>query len=193
MILGITAISIGARLPSWVDGVMEPLVGITLILLGSYVLYSVARFRSEYKLKSRWMILFSLVQNLSNKLHSKLHHEDRAHDVLHHPEKYDSKAAFGIGMIHGIGAETPTQILLFLAASDVRSSIAGVVILFSFVSGLMISNSAITVLSILGFTTVKNNKSLYVILGLLTGTMSLVLGLTYLFGRGSLLPAIFAG
>ena len=30
---------------------------------------------------------------------------------------YGRRTAFGVGMIHGVGAETPTQVLIFLAAA----------------------------------------------------------------------------
>ena len=38
---------------------------------------------------------------------------------------YSGPVAFGIGMLHGIGAETPTQVLIFLAAAGVVASWPG--------------------------------------------------------------------
>src|SRR3989344_9066533 len=38
--LGLGAVMLGVKLPDWVDTVMEPVVGVTLILLGLYLAFS---------------------------------------------------------------------------------------------------------------------------------------------------------
>src|SRR5206468_1664603 len=50
------------------------------------------------------------------------HHGRPGHHHHKHPEpdafmSYGKRTAFVVGMIHGVGAETPTQIVIFLAAA----------------------------------------------------------------------------
>ncbi len=191
--LGLLAVTVGINLPPWIDSLMERIVGLTLILLGFFVLFSIARQGREFKMKSRWMVVFSLFRKLYRKIHNKLHHRHHDHDILHHPENYGLRSAFIIGMIHGIGAETPTQVLLFLTAAGASRNIVGILLVITFVLGLIISNSLITTLSVLGYANAKKNSTLYLALGLTTGVFSLIVGILFLFAKGSFLPAFFSG
>src|SRR5438876_2278282 len=53
---------------------------------------------------------------------------------------YGRATAFGVGMIHGVGAETPTQVLLFVAAAGAGGKPEGLLLLGSFLVGLLSSN-----------------------------------------------------
>ena len=119
---------------------------------------------------------------------------------LKHPEaaddpfmNYGRGTAFAVGMIHGIGAETPTQVVIFLTAAGAGGKTAGIVILAVFLIGLLASNTLITMGSAFGFVTASKNWTLYVTIAFLTATFSLVIGVLFLFGRGSVLPALFGG
>jgi len=64
--LGALALLVGAILPAWVDPILEKVVGVTLVLLGAWVLYSVvqyARGKGEFRMRSRWMLVFDLVRH----------------------------------------------------------------------------------------------------------------------------------
>lgn len=193
LILGLAAVLVGVNLPSWTDRVMQPLVGVTLILLGLFLLSSIAKEGKNFRFKSRWMVLFGLVTAFYNWLHQKLHRQKTHHELFHHPEKYGVKTAFIVGMIHGIGAETPTQVLLFVSAATTSTVTVGSLLVLTFVVGLVISNSIITVLSIFGYTEAKKNSNVYLLLGLATGVFSLVVGTMFLLGKANLLPAILGG
>ncbi|MEZ0240579.1 MAG: hypothetical protein ACAH65_07255, partial [Chloroflexota bacterium] len=59
--LGILALSFGAVLPDWIDPIMGRIVGLTLVVLGAWVfvsLYQYARHGTEFRLRSRWLLLF---------------------------------------------------------------------------------------------------------------------------------------
>src|SRR3990170_4995344 len=59
--LGLAALAFAALLPAWVDPIMGRVVGVTLIVLGVWVLYSVyayLRHGTEFRLRSRWMLVF---------------------------------------------------------------------------------------------------------------------------------------
>ena len=61
-LLGFTAIVLAQRLPEGVDAVMERLVGATLLILGCYVFYALARHGRDFRMRSRWMLIFSGVR-----------------------------------------------------------------------------------------------------------------------------------
>ena len=240
--LGVAAIVLAARLPSGVDTVMERVVGATLIGLGLYVLFALARQRRGFRMRSRWMLLFSGVRAGHRWARSKIRREqivaivhDHSHpvDEIHehesapelvvarpaastgmssgaalqhrHPHRhvgsmpddpfldYAPKTAFGIGMIHGIGAETPTQILIFLTAAGAGGKGAGLLLLVSFLVGLLMSNTLIALAGTFGFLGATRNFGLYVVVSIVTATFSLLIGMLFLFGSASMLPAIFGG
>ena len=106
---------------------------------------------------------------------------------------YGRATAFVVGMIHGIGAETPTQVLIFLAAAGAGGFGVGLMALGMFIFGLLTSNSVITLGSTFGYLRASKNFAIYATVALLTGTFSLVIGTIFLLGRTTLLPAIFGG
>src|SRR6266545_1243219 len=62
LVLGILFIVLGERLPDSIDNLMTRIVGGTLLLLGVYVFYSLIRHGRDFRLRSRWMLLFSVVR-----------------------------------------------------------------------------------------------------------------------------------
>lgn len=120
------------------------------------------------------------------------HHHDRPvrddDDIF---PSYGRRTSFGVGMIHGVGAETPTQVLIFLAAGGAGGPVAGVLVLVAFILGLLTSNTFITVGSSLGFLSASRNFAVYATIAVLTGVFSLFLGVLFVAGRGAILPAFF--
>ena len=182
-LIGTAAILLGERLPASVDNVMEKIVGVTLILLGVFVFVSLARHGREFRLRSRWMLIFSGVRNAYRRIgrspddphdlqpvhrhapegddaqpgslavaiaedisvsdwhHG--HHGRPGHHHHKHPEpddafmNYGRGTAFVVGMVHGVGAETPTQIVIFLAAAGAGGKAVGEAVLIAFIVGLL--------------------------------------------------------
>src|SRR5207245_10705617 len=64
---------------------------------------------------------------------------------------YGRATSFGVGMIHGIGAETPTQVLIFVTAAGAGGKAAGLVLLVAFLVGLLASNTLIALAGTYGF------------------------------------------
>ncbi len=189
ILFGLLAVNLGVRLPDWVDGIMEPFVGVTLLLLGFYLAFSIVRHGKEVKLKSRWMMIFQTASRIYDRIeHAVTHKHDHSH--FHYPEQFGVKTAFIVGMVHGIGAETPTQLLLFIAATGAGGRFFGSLLVITFVLGLVISNSIITVISILGLANAKQGSVLYLFLAGVTAVFSIIVGLLFLFGHASILPAI---
>lgn len=229
--LGVLAILAGRRLPAGVDDAMEHVVGVSLLLLGGYVFYSLVRYGRDFRLRSRWAVLYALVRRTLRWfkrapapaqveiVHS--HPDDdpghthlespatagvqraavavagrrRHRHVLPLPEdpfvEYGVLTAGGIGMLHGIGAETPSQVLLLIAAAGVGGAGAGLVLLGAFVSGLLVSNTAVAVGTTLGFARGQRAPTIYLTLAVVTGLASIAMGLLYVSGKAGLIPSIF--
>jgi len=106
---------------------------------------------------------------------------------------YGRGTALAIGMIHGVGAETPTQVLIFVAAAGAGGTGAGVLLLGCFIAGLLTSNSVVALASTFGFLGAARNWKLYLTVSVLTASFSLVVGTIFLLGKSTLLPAMFGG
>ena len=61
-------------------------------------------------------------------------------------------------------------------------------LLFSFVAGLVISNSLVAVFSVAGLVSARVKWDLYLVIGVLTGAFSLLVGAFFLVGRAASLP-----
>ena len=226
LLLGLTAILLSAQLPHSVDTVMERVVGLTLILLGVYVVVALARNGRDFRMRSRWMLVINGIRRLRARgaetvviEHDHEHAEADAHGHVHAhvhagapgrgshrhvhrhvapmPEdpfmSYGRPTAFGIGMLHGLGAETPTQVLIFLTAAGVGGKGAGIALLAAFLVGLLSSNTVIAIAGTFGFLRSTGNWPLYVAISLVTAAGSVVVGSLLLFGQSGVLPTILGG
>jgi high-affinity nickel-transport protein len=229
--LGLIAILIGAHLPSWIDEWMPRIVGFTLIVLGVYVFAGLIKHGKEFRLRSRWMLIFAGVRNGTRWIREKAgrplggggefespiltieeaeagaseisrrHHGHHGHPGHHHhatPEddpfiNYSKWTAFFVGMIHGIGAETPTQILVISGIVVAGGKAIGLIMLLTFLVGLLSSNTVITTGSAFGYMKATANWKIYATVAVVTGTFSLVVGIIFLFGKSTFLPSILGG
>jgi cytochrome c biogenesis protein CcdA len=228
-VLGFVAIWVGELLPPDIDEFMGRVVGVTLVILGVYVFVSLIRHGRDFRLRSRWMLIFAGVRKGVRWVRERVavgarngeaieesqpvevgdqmaasfwHHGHHGRPGHHHHEKperdddyvgYGRGTAFGVGMLHGVGAETPTQVLIFLAAAQAGGRVVGVLVLLAFIIGLLASNSIITLGSAFGFLQASKNFGLYATIAVLTGVFSLVIGTLFLFGEESVLPGLFGG
>ena len=189
--LGLLAILAREFLPSWIDPIMESVVGVTLIFLGFYLLYSVYQYfrgGTEFRLRSRWMLVFAGVRNGAGWLRAKL--AGKPHEHVHEAQQYGARTAYGVGLIHGIGAETGTQVLVIATAVGASSQATGVAALGAFVLGLLISNTIVTIISTAGFVSSQRRQGIYVAAGVVAAVFSLVIGFFFLFREGGVLPAL---
>jgi High-affinity nickel-transport protein len=228
-VLGVGAIAFGDLLPAGIDEVMGRVVGLTLVILGVYVFVSLIRHGRDFRLRSRWLLLFSGVRRGARWARARVgagtepqgdptpvpapnpgeqvdpalwhhgHHGRRGHHHHADPQPDDTFASYGrgtavtVGMLHGIGAETPSQVVIFLTAAGAGGTAAGIAVLVMFLIGLFASNTLITLGSAFGFLSASRNFAVYATVAVLVGTFSLVLGVLFLFGQESVLPAFFGG
>ncbi len=187
--LGVLALAFGAILPDWVDPIMGRVVGITLLVLGIWVfvsLYQYLRNGTEFRLRSRWMLVFDGVRFAWRRFQARLHGHE--HVAPLEMSSYGPRTAFGVGMIHGIGAETGSQALLIAAVGGATGAGLGLPMLLAFVVGLVASNTMIVVVSATGFVAGQVRRPLYIAIGVLAGTFSVAIGLAFLLGSSNLLP-----
>ena len=103
---------------------------------------------------------------------------------------YGVRTAFGVGMTHGVGAETGTQVLLIAAIGGASSQGLGIPMMLAFIVGLLISNSIVVLITATGFIASRIRERLYVAIGVVAGVFSLVIGTIFLFGLDASLPSL---
>ncbi len=188
-VLGGAVIVFQRQLPARIDNWAERAVGITLVLLGVYVLGTLLRAKSSFTPRSRASILIGAFRWLSWRIRKIF---GAAPDVNPQQtgEPYSRKSVFVIGVIHGLGAETPSQLLLFLLAANLGGVARGFLGLGMFLAGLLVMNTLMTAsaVGIFGASAAKPRLLRFVV-GF-TAAYSLVVGTIFLFGSSSLLPPL---
>lgn len=237
-VLGVVAVLVGERLSNRIDSVAGRVIGLTLVMLGIYVFYSLVRYRRDFRMQSRWMLVIAGVRRLIDRLrpsgplvvveHEHEHHHEGPHDHPHvetrstqelgsgtivaplttaHTHRhthvasmpsdpfteYGIKTSFLVGMVHGVGAETPTQVLLFTSAAGMAGAFGGLVLVALFVSGLLLGNSILAVIATVGFATGKKVPLLYMGAAAATAAVSIYVGVAYMLDRPQMLPAVLGG
>ena len=253
-VLGVLAIAFSDDMPAWLDGVMEHVVGVTLLVLGVCVLAGVARHGRDFRMRSRWMLVFAGVKRVKAWIRGQplsptevvviVHEHDHPlrefHDVEHehkhvheHPyasplasalvrqpatsaatpapnehlhrhahrhvatmpadPSYGGPTAFSIGAVHGVGAETPTQVLVFLAAARAGGTLTGVLLLVCFLVGLVVANTVVALVATFGLLRASRHFALYVATSVLIAVFSLVIGTIFVLGQSVMLQSLAGG
>lgn len=192
-VLGGAVITFQRSLPARIDGWAERAVGLTLVVLGLYVLGSMLREKESFRPRSRAALMIGGFRWLRRKAKgiissSSTHEHDGTRDDPAEP--YSKRSVFAIGVIHGLGAETPSQLLLFLLAANLGGLARGFLGLGMFLAGLLVMNTLMTAsaVGIFGFSAAKPRMLRFVI-GF-TAAYSLVVGAIFLFGSSALLPPL---
>ncbi|MGB7022349.1 MAG: hypothetical protein WBD73_00990 [Candidatus Acidiferrales bacterium] len=187
--LGSIAIFFQTSLPKLVDSWAERAVGLTLVVLGLYVLGSMFRSRAKAAPKSRIMILLGAFRWLAWKVRLAFHREAAARPAEMN-WSYTKKSVFFVGVIHGLGAETPSQLLLFLLAANLGGRARGFLGLAMFLAGLLLINTLMTASAVGIFTVSATRHRLMQFATALTATYSLVVGTIFLFGSAAIFPPL---
>ncbi len=190
IVLGLLAIWFGTLLPERVDGYMESVVGVTLLLLGIWLIWSMSRNNGRLVMRSRWMIIFDIWKSAYRKINPK-NSIDNKKTTDTAPREYGSSASVSIGIVHGIGAETGSQALLLAAAAGATSALTGSFLLIAFVVGLVVSNTLIAIATTAGLLRTDRHHKFHTALGIVIAVFSLVLGSMFILGTADSLPAFF--
>ncbi|PWW32089.1 high-affinity nickel-transport protein [Cytobacillus oceanisediminis] len=173
LVIGLITLFIGTRLPEEAQLSLEVLVSITLLILGGVILYSIFKNKHEYEFKSRITIVFEFLSRINEKLGFS--------EVKASPISLGLIGAFLIGIIHGIGVESPTQVAAITSAVGFNNLSAATAQLVLFVTGLLLSTICITLVISWGFLKSKLRRKLFLILGSVTGIYSIGLGVSMLY------------
>lgn len=180
--LGMLVAALGVRLPSGLDDVFSYAVGTTLVVLGGIVLYQLGRDRADYRYAGRITLVVSALRRGWSRA--------RRREAPPTTGDVDRRGAFFVGLLHGTGAETPTQIFLFASAGASGSRTTAALVLLAFVVGLVVTDLGIALAWLSGLLGSRRTPRVQIALGALTGVASLTLGALILTGYSDIVPPL---
>ena len=185
--MGSAVIIFQLSLPHGIDRIAERLVGLTLLILGVYVLGSL--FNENPAPRSRFHVITCALRWIHWKMRSYWHD----HEVQRPANKnwnYSSKSVLMIGVVHGLGAETPSQLMIFLLAANLGGIGKGFLGLTVFIAGLLVMNTMMTASAVGLFGFSSRLPRFQFVVTALTAIYSLAVGAFFLFGSSGLLPPL---
>ena len=162
--LGVAVIALKHSLPESISGWMQRIVGITLILLGAYVFGALVSGRGPMGRGQAILAIFE-----------RLHWHKKAGPIEN--RGYGAKSSLSLGVLHGIGAETPTQLSMLVIATNMGGLFNGVIGLMVFAIAMFLSNMALTTAATSLFTVSKIRPALFRWLGVITAGYSFCIGI----------------
>ncbi len=190
-VLGAATIAFRLTLPPSSDRWAERLVGATLVLLGIYVLGTFFRRKehTHFRPRTRITLLVNAVLWMYWRL-SRVFGSTRAQAPEAFAHGYGNSSTFLVGVIHGLGAETPTQLAVFFMAAKLGGTAAGLLGLGMFICGLLLMNTLMCASAAGLFTVVFSGPKAMQALTALTAAYSIGVGAIFLLGSAGSLPAL---
>jgi cytochrome c biogenesis protein CcdA len=186
-LLGAAVGVFGLDLPPGLDRAFTFVVGGTLVALGLTVLWQLGRDRGDYQYAGRARLAIGVVRRAWARARRRGQSPAQPLDDL------SPRSAFAVGVMHGTGAETPTQVVLFASAGAAGSPTGAVIILLAFLAGLIISDVGVAAAWLTGLLGTRRLPAVQVCLGAATGLSSLAVGALFIADRTAVLPALFGG
>jgi len=188
-VLGTAAVAFRVALPPMSDVWAERLVGCTLLLLGLYVLGTFFRPGTHtHAPRTRITLLINGMLWVYWRL-SLIFGGTRVEAPQVFKDGYGTTSSFLVGVIHGLGAETFTQVSLFLAAASL-GGIAGMLGLLMFILGLLVMNTLMCAAAAGLFSATFTHPRALRMLTLATSAYSIVVGSMFPLGTGNRLPSL---
>lgn len=188
-LLGVVAVLVGVQLPQGTDQLMERFVGATLLILGVYVFHTLIFKPQESRLKTRITVITNLLLRFHAWFASIVTGEPHEHKEVF-SEGYGTKSAFAVGLIHGVGAETPTQLVLFVLAAGLGGAVLGTSAVFAFIFGLLAMNTLMAAAFTYSYSSSRWRPAVYRCAMVFTGAYSVIIGVVFLFGLVNILPPL---
>jgi high-affinity nickel permease len=151
--LGIALILLHGSLPDAVSSWMERVIGVTLVALGVYILSAIVRGQPRHQ------AMLALFQRFGA-----------------------PTSSLSLGILHGVGAETPTQLSALLIAANLGNLAGGISALSFFAVGMFASNMMLTTAATAAFVASRIRPSVFRWLGVLTAGYSLWIGTRMMMG-----------
>jgi len=188
-VLGSLAVAFRVSLPASSDRWAERVVGITLLVLGIYVLGTFFRPPAHsHGPRTRITLLINGMLWVYWRL-TRLFGGTRVEAPQVFKDGYGTTSTFVVGIIHGLGAETFTQVALFLAAASL-GGVAGLLGLLMFIVGLVVMNTLMCATAAGLFSSTLAHPNAMKALTLLTSAYSIVVGAIFLLGSADKLPSL---
>lgn len=190
--LGVAVLELHMGLPEGLDHWTERLIGLTLIVLGIGVVAGILRKdvhgHRHGRVESRLAIAINgilwtawQVRRLWNRTAPR---PDRFQWM------YTGKSVFLIGMLHGVGAETPSQLALFFLTANLGGTSRGLMGLLAFSVGLVTMNAIMTASMGGAFRAGNHRPRFYQAIAWTGAAYSCIIGLVFLFGISDRLPPL---
>jgi len=190
--LGVAVLQLHMGLPQGLDSWTERLIGLTLIVLGVGVIAGILRKDAHghrhSRVESRLAIaingvlwLFWQIRRIGNR---------RAPRPERFQWMYTGRSVFVIGMLHGVGAETPSQLALFFLTANLGGTSRGMLGLAAFAIGLVAMNALMTASMGGAFAAGGQHPGLYRAIAWTGAAYSCIIGLIFLLGISDRLPAL---
>lgn len=191
-VLGIAVLELHMGLPEGLDHWTERLIGLTLILLGIGVVAGILRRETHQHQHNR--IQSRLALAINGMLWGTWRVRRMWNPELPAPQRfqwlYTGKSVFLIGMLHGIGAETPSQLALFFLAKSLGGTVNGLMGLAAFCGGLIVMNGLMTASLGGAFKSGTFHPRFYHAIAWTGAAYSFVIGVIFLFGISDRLPQL---
>lgn len=191
-VLGVAVLEMHLGLPENLDHWTERLIGLTLIVLGIGVVAGILRKdphgHGHARIESRLAIAINGILWMAWRTRKLFHPETPQ------PERfrwmYNGKSVFAIGVLHGVGAETPSQLMLFFLTANLGGTSRGLMGLAAFVIGLVAMNALMTASMGGAFRASGHHPHLYHIIAWTGAAYSCIVGVIFLFGISDHLPPL---
>jgi high-affinity nickel-transport protein len=190
--LGVAVLELHMGLPQGLDHWTERLIGLTLIVLGIGVVAGILRKDAHGHSHSR------VESRLAIAINGILWGTWRVRRIFNpeaiRPQRfqwmYNGKSVFMIGMLHGVGAETPSQLALFFLTANLGGTSRGMMGLACFAVGLVAMNAMMTASMSGAFKVSGQHPRFYHVIAWTGAAYSCIIGFIFLFGVSDRLPAL---
>ncbi len=190
--LGVAVLEMHMGLPEGLNQWTERLIGLTLIVLGIGVVVGILRKDARAHHHSR--IESRLAIGINGLMWAAWRVRKLWNAAAPQPEKfqflYTGKSVFAIGMLHGVGAETPSQLALFFLAKSLGGTANGMMGLAAFCVGLVAMNGLMTASLGGAFRSGAVHPRFYYAIAWTGAAYSFLIGLIFLFGVSGRLPQL---
>lgn len=190
--LGLAVLELHLGLPGGLDHWTERLIGLTLIVLGIGVVAGILRKDAHGhrhgRVESRLAIAINGILWTAWQVRRAWNRQ------APRPERfqwmYTGKSVFVIGILHGVGAETPSQLALFFLAANLGGTSRGLMGLLAFAVGLVTMNALMTASMGGAFRARGHHPRFYHAIAWTGAAYSCIIGVIFLFGISDRLPPL---
>jgi len=190
--LGVAVLQMHLGLPEGLDHWTERLIGLTLIVLGIGVVAGILRKDAHghrhSRVESRLAIAINGILWAAWRLRRTWNPQAPRPDRFQW--LYTGKSVFVIGMLHGVGAETPSQLALFFLTANLGGTSRGMIGLLAFAVGLITMNALMTASMSGAFQAGGHHPRFYHAVAWTGAAYSCIIGVIFLFGISDHLPPL---